>query len=199
MSKITMYDEFTNFMTELIELLKEDWIKFKIFIKKNKNYCLWVLILFITLQFTDLLNLGASWNRYCSKNESKYTNNNNNNIQLGGAEGAPAPTAPTSQIPKMMSKEEKKVKKLEKRAMKEEKKANRKAKAKAYGKGAPGGVGGVPGLSTSIDKIMEMTSGMFVILSFILVVIGIISLPILVFIIITYTIVKYMVSKVSNL
>ena len=186
MTNITIYDDFTSFITDLIELLKEDWIKFKLFIKKNKNYCLWILILFITLQFTDLLNLGASWNRYCSKNEGK-TNHNHNQIQMGG-DGGPAdpegkPDKATAKAEKAQAKAEKKE---DKKAQKEQDKANK-------------GASPAPGLSEGINKVTSMVSGMFVIISFILVVVGIISLPIIVFIVITYTILKYMLSNVSVL
>jgi hypothetical protein len=193
MSNITIYDEFTSFITDLIELLKEDWIKFKLFIKKNKNYCLWILILFITLQFTDLLNLGASWNRYCSKNEGKTNNNHNlkhNQIQMGGDGGPAAPAAPEGKPDKATAKAEKAQAKAEK---KEDKKAQ-KDQDKANKGGAPS-----PGLSEGINKVTSMVSGMFVIISFILVVVGIISIPIIVFIVITYTILKYMLSNVSLL
>ena len=201
MSNTTIYDDFTSFITDLIELLKEDWIKFKLFIKKNKNYCLWILILFITLQFTDLLNLGASWNRYCSKNEGKTNHNHNNNhnhnhnqIQMGGDGG---PAAPEGKPDKATEKEQKKQDKLAKKEEREQKKEAKKAEKdqnKANKAASP-----APGLSEGINKVTSMVSGMFVIISFILVVVGIISLPIIVFIVITYTILKYMLSNVSVL
>ena len=59
--------------------------------------------------------------------------------------------------------------------------------------------GAAPGPAAGLDKIFSMVSGMFVIITFILVVVGIISLPIIVFIVITYTILKYMLSKLSVL
>ena len=177
---ITIYDEITSFTIELGELLKEDWKNFKIFIKKNKNYCLWILILFITLQFTDLLNLGASWNRYCSKNDI-----NKIHVQSGG-EGGPIEVSNESKM-------EKEQKKAEKQKKKDEIKANKLATKQGMRMGRGTGMG--PG----INRVFSMVSGMFVIISFILVVVGIISLPIIIFIVITYTILKYMVSNVSIL
>ena len=208
MSKITIYDEFTSFITDLVELLKEDWRKFKLFIKKNKNYCLWILILFITLQFTDLLNLGASWNRYCKKHEYKQ-------IQIGGDGDAPAPLSDKDQAKavkaqakeslkavKAQAKADKKTEKSQSKAEKAEKtdaKKADKAQAKDAKKEGKAAAGPAPSLGPSIEKIMNMTSGMFVIISFILVVIGVLSLPIIVLIVITYTILKFLVSKISNL
>ena len=184
---ITIYDEITSFTIELGELLKEDWKNFKIFIKKNKNYCLWILILFITLQFTDLLNLGASWNRYCSKNDI-----NKIHVQSGG-EGGPIEVSNQKKAEKEQKKAEKEQKKADKQQKKDEKKANKLATKQSMRMERGTGMG--PG----INRVFSMVSGMFVIISFILVVIGIISLPIIVFIVITYTILKYMVSNVSIL
>ena len=157
-----MYDEFISFGEELIELLEEDWIKCKKFIKKNKKYCMWVLILFITMQFTDIINLGTSYDRYCKIHNIKMT---------GGAAEAPA-AAPAE------------------------------APAADGGKGGKGGKGGRlknDPVFGNLGKIFDMVSGMFVIVTFILVVIGVLSLPVIIFIAITYSILKYILSKLSIL
>ena len=194
MSIITIYDELSSFSVELVELLKEDWQKFKLFIKKNKNYCLWILILFITLQFTDLLNLGASWNSYCRKNEGKT---NHTHMQIGG-DGGPAAPAADGKPDKATAKEAKKEKKQAKKDARLQRKDDKKA-AKDQRKADKAAAGPAPSAGAGLDKVFSMVSGMFVIISFILVVVGIISIPIIVFIVITYTILKYMVSKVSVL
>jgi len=197
-----MYDELCSFSVELVELLKEDWRKFKLFIKKNKNYCLWILILFITLQFTDLLNLGASWNSYCKKNEGKKNHTHNHthtytHTQMGG-DGAPAAPAADGKPDKATAKAEKADKKQAKKDARLQRKDDKKA-AKDQRKSDKAAAGAAPGPGAGLDKIFSMVSGMFVIISFILVVVGIISIPIIVFIVITYTILKYMVSQVSVL
>lgn len=174
----TIYDEIISFSKELVELLNEDWIKFKIFIKKNKKYCFWVICLLITMQFTDIMNLGASWDRYCK---------NNNHIQLGGGNGIPD-GIPTEQKTPAESKAKDK-------ASKKEAKAAAKA-AKPPKSGNPLKNNPVFG---NINKIFGMTSGMFVIISFILIVVGILSLPILVLIIITYCIIKYILNSLMML
>jgi hypothetical protein len=205
MTTITLYDDFISFCNELVELLKEDWIKFKLFIQKNKKYCLWILILLITMQFTDLLNLGASWNRYCKKNNDRHNVKHNvkhNSIQIGG-DGAPAAAEAPSKPSKAEKKAEKAEKKAEKKDAKKQAKDQKKSdkeqakdqaktdKANAQGAAAPG--------DTVFSKMYKMISGSFVILSFILVVVGILSLPILMFIVITYTILKFIVKKISVL
>jgi len=86
MIEFEFFDNLLDFIKELHELLKEDWNKFKIFVSENKTYVIWYIIAFITLQFTDVMSLGTSWNKYCKKN----------NIQIGGgnagAFGIPAGT-----------------------------------------------------------------------------------------------------------
>ena len=68
MSSFTLIDELVDFANELIYLIKQDWEKFKLFIKEYKKYVFWVVVLLITMQFTDLMSLGSSWDKYCSKN-----------------------------------------------------------------------------------------------------------------------------------
>ena len=67
MSSFTLIDELVDFANELIYLIKQDWEKFKLFIKEYKKYVFWVVVLLITMQFTDLMSLGSSWDKYCSK------------------------------------------------------------------------------------------------------------------------------------
>ena len=83
MIEFDLFDNLIDFIDELYILIKQDWVKFKLFVKENKNYILWLFIALITLQFTDIMNLGSSWNRYCKKN----------NIQQGGSNSGSAETA----------------------------------------------------------------------------------------------------------
>ena len=68
MIEFDFFDNISEFLEELKELLEEDWRKCKLFIKENKKYILWLFITLITLQFTDIFSLGSSWNNYCKKN-----------------------------------------------------------------------------------------------------------------------------------
>ena len=184
MTNVTICDDFMSFIDDLVVLLKEDWIKFKEFIRKNKKYCMWILILLITMQFTDLLNLGTSWNHYCNKNHS---------IQTGGAEGVPA--AP----PEVPGFDAKKLAKAEDLAKKAEKKEKKDAKKKAKGKSSVmKSIKNNP-VFGNVSDIVSKTSGALVIFSFVLIIIGILSIPLLVLIAITYTVLKFTVAKFTTL
>lgn len=116
MSSFTLIDDLVDFTNELIELMKQDWKKFKIFIKEYKKYLFWIIVLLITMQFTDLMSLGSSWERYCNKT-------GNNNIQIGGSSFVPS----DSEVYKKSNL--KSLASLESKAAKAEKKAAIKAAA----------------------------------------------------------------------
>jgi len=78
---MNLFDDLIDFAYELKELIKEDWNKFKKFIKDNKKYSTWLLILIVLLGFTDVMTLGSSWDRYCKANK----------IQSGGSAPPPPP------------------------------------------------------------------------------------------------------------
>ena len=90
MSSITLFDELIIFTNELIDLINQDWINFKKFYKEHKKYMFWIFTLFITMQFTDIINLGNSWNKYCKMNSIK---------QYGGATPPAAAAATPAPAP----------------------------------------------------------------------------------------------------
>ena len=207
----------TEFIDELIELLKEDWRKLKHFYNENHNYIYFLFIAIITLQFTDVMSLGSSWNRYSKKN----------NIQMGGAAATAGPittgTANDSKnkaVPKTKEEEVDLIKKelIDKKKTKEQAKEDKKQadKEKASGdgelkdvkkklnlfeslKGRVNKSAGKHGLAgpifSNLDNIFGAVSGMFVFVGIILAILGILSLPILIFLIITYSILKVILGK----
>ena len=237
MIEFDFFENILEFIEEFYELLKEDWRKFKLFVKENKEYIIWLFIALITLQFTDVMSLGSSWNRYCKKN----------NIQIGGSNAGPGPepekhTNAGPEPPKVLSPEEAKAekkkqkqdatdakktdkqkKKDDKQAKKDvkssEKQAKKDAKAshdgpedsaksvnkklgmfdKLKGK-AKAGVGkhGMSGpILGNLDGIFGALEGMFAFAALILIIIGILSLPVLIFIVITYSIIKKIASNLA--
>ena len=208
MSIFTLIDELIDFTNELIELLKQDWEKFKVFVKEYKKYVFWIIVLLITMQFTDLMNLGTSWDRYCKKNGINSNSNDNNisNIQKGGDNTAPEKIPETElnePIKKQTKKEKQKEKKedirqkarqlLDNQNGSESKDIDKKLSMFSKFKGNLGnGAGPVFG---NIDRIFKYTETMFVILTSILIIFGVLSLPVLIFIVITYCVIKMMVGK----
>jgi hypothetical protein len=205
-----------DFTYELIELLKEDWIKFKKFVSENKRYIVIFIILCITMQFTDLLNICNSWEKYKEEH----------NIQTGGAAaaGAVAKAAPAVSAGAAA----KSIGRIDGAAMYEAKKAGEKeakdkqkeAKEKAdeqdetkqidkklgffnrfknrIGKsfGRYGALGPVFG---NLDVVFGYVKGMFILIGTILVLIGVMSLPVLIFLVLTYCVFKSLLGRFTNL
>ena len=209
MNQNTICDDFIDFIQEFTELLKQDWEKTKTFVKENTKYVYWVIILFVTMQFTDIISIGKSYERFCKTNS----------MQRGGANAGPAP-ADTGANAKAGA------------ANAKAGAAGANAKAGAAGADAKAGAAGADGAATgaatgaaapalpgakqpklkksvfgktkrgiassiknnpvfgNLDKIFGYVESIAVIITFILIVIGILSLPILLFISVTYVIIK---------
>jgi len=220
----TIIDELFEFAEELTLLIKQDWEKSKQFIKKHKTYFFWILALFVSMQFTDILSLGKSWDIYCKKH----------NIQSGGGNSnAPPPLPPPrvnrSSKPKGADGESSKVADGESSKVADGAKQGEEAsKGTGAGAGGPTSAGqpqrmrtqsqGLMGQSRigrsqsrfartmrrnpvfgNLDKIFNMTQGMFALVMFILIIVGVLSLPVIIFIIITYCIIKNICSRLAIL
>ena len=197
-----------DFVEELFYLLKEDWYKFKRFIGENKNYVLWVFVLLITMQFTDLASLGKSWERYCNKNNKNNVNvNSNTNAnanQKGGGEDvvkqieAVAPKKPDGgDAPKKPDGGPGDGQNDELKATNQKLSFFEGLKAKVKGSAGQHGMLG-PVFSQS-GRIFDSVGAIFVLIGGILVILGILTIPVLIFIVITYCVIKTIVGKFVNL
>ena len=204
----TIIDELIEFAEELTLLIKQDWEKSKQFIKKHKTYFFWILALFVSMQFTDILSLGKSWDIYCKKH----------NIQSGGDNSVPASVNISTKQGDDGAKQ----------GDDGAKQGEEGSKGTGAGAGSPTSAGqpqrmrtrsqGLMGQSRigrsqsrfartmrrnpvfgNLDKIFNMTQGMFALVMFILVIVGVLSLPVIIFIIITYCIIKNLCSRLAIL
>jgi hypothetical protein len=66
---------------EIYQEMKEDYKKGKEYAYQYRKTIFWIFMAFITMQFTDILSLGASWQNLCQQNP-----NFNLKKQKGGAE-----------------------------------------------------------------------------------------------------------------
>ena len=66
---------------EIYQEMKEDYKKGKEYAYQYRKTIFWIIMAFITMQFTDILSLGASWQNLCQQNP-----NLNLKKQKGGAE-----------------------------------------------------------------------------------------------------------------
>jgi uncharacterized membrane protein len=194
MIKFIFFDNLLDFIYELIELLKEDWKKFKLFVKEHKKNLIWLFIALITLQVTDLINIGNTCNKYYKKQNKQIQNGGSGE----GAAAAPPTKAPAASADAAAPKdaaaagaEEAKEKKPA--ADSETKNVQKKLDLFNELKGkkdklAKNGLAGP--VFSNLEGIFGAVGGIFSLLMVILTIIGILSLPVLIFIIITYCIIK---------
>ena len=138
MIEFSFFDNLIEFLDELYELLKEDWLKFKLFVKENKKNLIWIFFALITLQFTSILNIGNSCNKYYKNKNIQTTDHQKGGSNAaagaspsGDAAGAPAPAAAeagpmTKEAYKAKEKAEKAAKIDKAKKKKKEKKAEKK-------------------------------------------------------------------------
>jgi len=176
MSK-SLFEELSEFADELVILLKEDWEKTKKFVREHKKYFLWLFALFIGAQFTDIMTLGKSWDAYCKKN----------GIQKGG-EGDPIATEATDA--KATADAKAALKSQRTSSKKEGKKGIRKNMAQSLRRNPVFG---------NMNHIFNMTTSMFSLALFLLAIVGILSLPVIIFIIITYCVIKSLLNRLAIL
>ena len=208
MVELSFFNNIKDFIDELYELLKEDWKKFKTFVKENKNYIIWSIIAIMTLQITDIMKIGSSFNIYCK----------NNNIQYGGSSASAPPPLPPPRVnrttkPVETPKQTDAPKQLdtpkpdapkpdaggeeggENETKDVQKKLDLFNKLKGRVKDSAGKHGMMGPVFNNLDGIFGALEGIFTLVAVILIIIGIISLPIFIFLIITYCIIKYLVGK----
>ena len=177
MSK-SLFEELSEFTDELVILLKEDWEKTKKFVREHKKYFFWLCALFIGAQFTDIMTLGKSWDAYCKKN----------GIQKGG-EGDPVATDASTDA-KATADAKAALKSQRTSSKKEGKKGIRKNMAQSLRRNPVFG---------NMNHIFSMTTSMFSLALFLLAIVGILSLPVIIFIIITYCVIKSLLNRLAIL
>lgn len=219
MIKFEFYDNLIDFFDELWILLNEDWIKFKIFVKENKKNLLWLFIALITLQITDIINFGKSCNNYYIKvNNQKGGSNANAPPPIEVQEETPVELKARKKKEKEARIEDSKKKILEKKATEKKAKEDKKKGPKQEGDGeskdvqkkldffnklkgkitASAGQAGLAGpVFSNLDGIFQAVGGMFTVLATILIIFGVLSLPVLIFIIITYCIIKMLLNHLA--
>ena len=197
----TIIHELCECVEELTLLIKQDWEKSKQFIKKHKTYFFWILALFISMQFTDVLSLGKSWDIYCKKHNIQ--NGSGNDVSVNSstkqAEGSAVKQDEGSAVKQAEGSADKQV---ENGPTKGTGSPPSKGKlSKKIGKSKASFTSSIKSnpVFGNLDKVFDMTEGMFTILIFILVIVGVLSLPVIIFIIITYCIIKNLCSRLAIL
>ena len=153
----------------------------------------WILVLFITMQFTDLMSLGTSWERYCKKNDINTTDSKNIKYNTIDNKNIDNKNIKYNNI--------KKIQTGGAGASSESKDIARKIGWFKQFKGQmTGNLGtGAGPVFGNFERIFKYTEALFVIVTSLLIIIGVISLPVLIFIIVAYCVLKKLVKKFTVL
>ena len=221
MINFNFFENLIDFFDELFELLKQDWKKFKLFVKENKKKLLWIFIALITLQFTSLIHVGNSCNKYYKVENNKLQRGGSaasfdqaakaaHAAAQGAAGAAPAAgaagAAPAAAAPKSrreIAKQRVLEKQAKKKAMKKDSESKNVQKNldlfnKLKGEKDKLSKDGLAGpIFGNIDSIFEKLGAIFSLFAVILTILGILSLPILIFIVITYCIIKKVLTHLA--
>jgi hypothetical protein len=193
-NKPSFIDELYDFCIELSYMIYNDFRNSFKFIRENKNYIGIAVVLGILLQFTNLTNLGTSFEKYCNK---KF--NGEDNGQIGG--GVQAPEKSPEEIAERKRQKKKASKAYHQHvqaARQDDKESKANEKRISFFEGLKNKFSVKLSDSTifgRFDLIMDSVKNIFYIITIILTIAGIISIPVLIFLVITYMVFKVMVSK----
>ena len=195
------WDEMIDFSKELTELIYTDLKNSYLFITENKNYIIWSIIAVILLQITSIDNLGKAFEKTCPSHSSNHSNKSKQIIQKGG-EGAIPNASPQKQqqVSGMMNTIMGKPGESELQQNEKRLGFFQNLKAKFSAGGDWGGKYGLAGpVFGNFEKIWDNVKYVFYILFIILVVAGVLSIPALLYMVLTYCIIKYLVSLFTGL
>lgn len=207
-------NEFFEFVDELVELMQEDWERFKKFVKEYKNYVFWFFVLLITMQFTDIITLGKYIEKMCNQNmiqkggqESVLKLNDNIPGETSNDETKQAEKDKPEQSKSDLKEGKKLLQQMQKeqqgqqqqrRGQGQDDELKRTEKQLGFFKRMKQQITGVPGqraglagpIFNSLNRSMDYMQNIVAVITFILTAIGIISLPVFIFLIASYYIIK---------
>lgn len=188
--------EIQEFWDELIYLLKKDWENFKKFYNEKKQLLLLILVSFIGVKTVGILNFGKYYNKYCDKTMSGGANQpppppkeGGDNKSSGGEDNGDSKKKgddSTGKPKKTISQ------KLWSATKKTGKGTARESKQFLHQLST-----GVRSWSSgpilgNLGIVKDSIMGAFAIIGILLAIVGIISLPFLIFMILVYSIIKSM-------
>lgn len=199
------WDNFKLFCLELYELLLDDFNTFLNFLTANKQYVIYSILLIILTQIVSINSLGQSARKYCKGGSN----------QNGGAGEAVSvmddPTYLAAQKKiiekkkaldykkgkdlKTQEKSEKMLKKSELDKNKERINFFQSMKKKFQPDGWFGRFGALGPVFGNLEAIMNSVKWLFALMIFIAILIGALSLPVIIFMVITYFVIKSLLRK----
>lgn len=203
------WDNFKLFCNELYELILEDLYNFIQFLKANKQYFIYGVILVILSQIVSINSLGESARKYCNKtiqhggsaaaaNRLTKANIRSQAKNLLGSMTHEDKSKLISEKMKM-EKESKIAKTLKKKSEFEKNKARISFFQQMKQKFQPGGwfgrFGALGPVFGNMEAIMDSVKWLFAFMAIVALVVGIISIPVIIFMVFTYLVIKSLLRK----
>lgn len=183
-SDSSWYDEFIEFWNELLDLLYIDYQNSLTFISQNKKYVIWSILAAVLLQFTNITNLGRDFEKYCGSKGNKVQKGGAGNAAGGESAGGQGAGSDDGEF----------------KANQQRINFFQNLKQRFSAGGDIGGKYGVAGpVFGNLGPIFDTVKYVFYILFVILAIAGVLSLPILIYLVITYFIIKHLVAKFVGL
>lgn len=185
----------SNKPKSILEMVEDDWVTFKTFIREKRKYIFWIIVFFITISFVDVLSLGDSWENACKGGIMK------------GGDGGNAPTSTKNAASNTSGDNDvgdgnkpKPGNDMKKKKGDAQDALNSSAsKGKKSGKMGKGkGISGSP-TSMFLSNGVGVVKKAFMMFATILMIAGALSVPFLLIIIVTYTIIKQIANHFMSL
>ena len=207
------WKNFKLFCLELYELLLDDFNTFINFLTDNKQYVIYSILLVILTQIVSINSLGQSARKYC-KDRSIQNGGASNAIQVSKSDIYGKLNFHTKQEKNdfmrkglqksmMQSKDSKTAKLLKKKSEFEKNKDRISFFEKMKQKFQPGGwfgrFGALGPVFGNLEAIMDSVKWLFALMVVIAIIIGALSLPVIIFMVVTYFVIKSLLRKFTVL
>jgi len=194
------WENFKLFCNELYELLLDDFNTFINFLTANKQYVIYSILLVILTQIVSINSLGNSARKYC-----KGTSIQDGGSGEGGIVDSKYLAAEKAEIFKksMEFKKEAKSAKMLKTSELDKNKERINFFQKMKQKFQPGGwfgrFGALGPVFGNLEAIMDSVKWLFALMVVIAIIVGALSLPVIIFMVVTYFVIKSLLRKFTVL
>ena len=201
------YDEWINelseFWDELRDLLYQDYQNSTAFIEQNHKYITWSILAVILVQLTGISSFGKEFEKYCGGDKNIKSKNQSGGAAAAAsiiASAAPAAAGAAASAAASGSGGSGGSDNGELKANQQRIGFFKNLKQRLSAGGDLGGKYGMAGpVFSNLSGIMDSVKYIFYIIFIILTIAGVLSLPILIFLVITYMIIKSLFRKFTSL
>ena len=189
------WENFKLFCNELYELLLDDFNNFLNFLTANKQYFIYGVLLVILSQIVSINSLGESVRKYCKEGIKQ----NGGAAQALSAEQQKMELFTKVREAKIEAKSTKMLAKSEMDKNKERISFFQKMKQKFQPGGWFGRFGSLGPVFGNLEAIMDSVKWIFAFFAVVAIIVGALSLPVIIFMVVTYFVIKSLLRKFTVL